>query len=340
MDLTMQTNRYWRLNARPVGHDYESALSLENEEVAAANDGQVVVAAQYLSMDPGVRVWMTAREDGYSPPIPLGEPMQGQFIGEVLESRHPGFSAGDTVRGFGHWATHSTVDPALARLTKLDPEISDLRQHFGALGLNGWTALCGLVDVLDLKPGETVLVSAAAGATGSVACQIARNMGCRVIGIAGSDDKCAFLTDELGIDKAINYKSQDVEAELAKVDGGIDVYFENVGGALLDAAFPNMANYGRIGICGLIGGYTSESGLPGPARFDQILMKRLIVKGIFLPDYMAQGKDYYPPLKRWYQEGRMQLGFDETVGIENVLDSFTRLMTGKNTGKVIVKLHD
>lgn len=332
----MTVNRYWRLNARPEGHDYPAALSLEEQGVTAPDDGHVLVQADYLSMDPGVRVWMTAREDGYSPPIPLGEPMQGQFIGRVLESAHTDFATGDVVRGFGHWATHSTVDPAMAGLTRLDTEIDDVRQHFGALGLNGWTALCGLVDVMDVKPGETVLVSAAAGATGSVACQIARNLGCKVIGIAGSDDKCAFLTSKLGVDTAINYKTQDVEAELAKVEGGIQAYFENVGGALLDAAMPNMTNYGKIGICGLIGGYTSEQGLPGPARFDQILMKRLIVKGIFLPDYMAQGKDYYPPLKRWYQEGRMELGFDETKGIENVLDAFTRLMTGKNTGKVIV----
>mgnify|MGYP000067739502 CR=1 FL=1 len=332
----MPTNRFWRLNERPEGHDYPAALSLEEQEVASPPDGQVVVQADYLSMDPGVRVWMTAREDGYSPPIPLGTPMQGQFIGKVTESAHPDFAAGDLVRGFGHWATHSTVDPLLSGLTKLDSEIDDVRQHFGALGLNGWTALCGLVDVMDIKPGETVLVSAAAGATGSVACQIARNMGCRVIGIAGSDDKCSYLTDELGIDAAINYKTQDVDAELQKLGSNIDAYFENVGGKILDAALPNMAMYGKIGICGLIGGYTSDSGLPGPARFDQILMKRLIIKGIFLPDFMAQGKDYYPALKRWYLEGRMQLGFDETVGIENVLDSFTRLMTGKNTGKVIV----
>lgn len=334
----MASKRFWRLNERPEGHDYPAALTLEEEEIVSPPEGQVLVRADYLSMDPGVRVWMTAREDGYSPPIPLGTPMQGQFIGEVLESAHPGFSAGETVRGFGHWATHSTVDPALAGLTKLDSAIDDVRQHFGALGLNGWTALCGLTDVLDLKPGETVLVSAAAGATGSVACQIARNMGCRVIGIAGSDEKCEFLTGDLGIDIAINYKTQDVAAQLSKIDGGIQVYFENVGGDLLDAAMANMTNYGRIGICGLIGGYTSESGLPGPKHFDQILMKRLIVKGIFLPDWMAEGKDYYPPLKRWYEEGRMKLDFDETKGIENVLESFTRLMTGKNTGKVIVDI--
>ncbi len=284
----LSMNRFWRLNARPVGHDYAAALSLESAPLPEVGEGQVLVQADYLSMDPGVRVWMTAREDSYSPPIPLGSAMQGQFLGPVIESRAQGFKPGDLVRGFGQWATHSLVDPAMSGLMVLDSDVRDVRDHFGALGLNGWTAYCGLIDVLELKAGETVLVSAAAGATGSVACQIARNMGCRVIGIAGSDDKCDWLTGTLGIDTAINYKTQNVEAELAKVEGGINVYFENVGGDLLDAALPNMAHYGRIGICGLIAGYTSDGGLPGPARFDQILMKRLTVKGIFLPDFLAE----------------------------------------------------
>jgi NADPH-dependent curcumin reductase CurA len=332
----MTDYRFWRLNSRPEGHDYAAALSIESAPMPVIGEGQVLVRADYLSMDPGVRVWMTAREDSYSPPIPLGSPMQGQFLGPVVESRAQGFKPGDMVRGFGHWATHSLVDPALSGLMVLDPSVREMRDHFGALGLNGWTAYCGLIDVLELKEGETVLVSAAAGATGSVACQIARNMGCRVIGIAGSDDKCAWLTGTLGIDVAINYKSQDVAAELAKVEGGINVYFENVGGDLLDAALPNMAHYGRIGICGLIAGYTSEGGLPGPTRFDQILMNRLTVKGIFLPDFLANGANYYDPLKRWYDQGKLVGDFDETKGIENVLVSFERLMRGQNLGKVVV----
>lgn len=334
----MLKRQFWRLDARPEGHDYASALSLVSEAVAPPADGEVLVEADYLSMDPGVRVWMTAREDGYSPPIPLGTPMQGQFLGRVLQSASPDFAEGDLVRGFGHWATHSTVNPALSGLARMDEDVADVRDHFGVLGLNGWTALCGLVDVLGIRAGETVLVSAAAGATGSIACQIARNMGCRVIGIAGSDEKCAWLTGELGIDTAINYRSQDVAAELAKVEGGIDAYFENVGGTLLDAALPNMALKGRVGICGLIGGYTSESGLPGPATFDQVLMKRLTIRGIFLPDFMAEGRDYYPELRAMYDAGQLKGEFDETRGIDNVLDAFTRLMTGRNTGKVIVAL--
>jgi NADPH-dependent curcumin reductase CurA len=336
----MTEYRFWRLDERPVGSDFASALSLQTGTVPQPTAGEVLVKADYLSMDPGVRVWMTAREDSYSPPITLGSTMQGQFIGRVLVSNNRDFAAGDVVRGFGHWATHSCVDPALSGLTKLDADVADVRQHFGALGLNGWTALCGLTDVLELTTGETVLVSAAAGATGSVACQIARNMGCTVIGIAGSDDKCNWLTNTLGVSQAINYKCQDVAAELARVEGGINVYFENVGGALLDAALPNMALFGRIGICGLIDGYASEHGLPGPARFDQILMKRLTVSGIFLPDFMARGKDYYAPLKQWFDQGLLTMDFDEIRGIENVLTAFGRLMAGQNTGKVIVDIRD
>ncbi len=297
--------QFWRLDARPEGHAYAAALSLVEEATAQPGAGQVLVEAQYLSMDPGVRVWMSAREDGYSPPIPLGTPMQGQFIGRVLQSCNPGFAPGDLVRGFGHWATHSLVDPALSGLVRLDEDVADIRDHFGVLGLNGWTAQCGLVDVLGITKGETVLVSAAAGATGSIGCQIARALGCRVIGIAGSDDKCAWLTGTLGIDTAINYSNQDVAAELAKIDGGINAYFENVGGALLDAALPNMALQGRIGICGLIEGYTTTSGTPGPARFDQVLMKRLTIRGIFLPDFMAEGRDYYPGLRALYDAGQL-----------------------------------
>lgn len=332
----MTDYRFWRLNNRPEGHQYAAALSLETASLPLVGDGEVLVQADYLSMDPGVRVWMTSREDSYSPPIPLGTPMQGQFLGPVLESRAEGFTKGDIVRGFGHWATHSLVSPALSGLMVLDPSVRDIRDHFGVLGLNGWTAYCGLIDVLELKGGETVLVSAAAGATGSIACQIARNMGCRVIGIAGSDDKCDWLLETLEIDVAINYKTQNVGEELAKIDGAIDVYFENVGGDLLDAALPNMAHYGRIGICGLIAGYTADGGLPGPARFDQILMKRLTVKGIFLPDFLANGANYYAPLKHYYDEGRIIGGFDETKGMENVLVAFERLMRGQNLGKVVV----
>lgn len=334
----MLTRKFWRLDARPQGHDYAAALTLVEEDVAAPGPGEVLVEAHYLSMDPGVRVWMSPREDGYSPPIALGTPMQGQFLGRVLQSAHADFAEGDLVRGFGHWATHSTVDPSLSGLVRLDENVADIRDHFGVLGLNGWTALCGLVDVLGVRSGETVLVSAAAGATGSIVCQIARNMGCRVIGIAGSDEKCAWLTDTLGIAAAINYRRQDVAAELARIEGGIDAYFENVGGPLLDAALPAMALKGRIGICGLIEGYTSDTGAPGPARFDQVLMKRLTIRGIFLPDFMAEGRDYAAPLRAMYDAGELAGEFDETRGIENVLEAFTRLMTGRNTGKVVVAL--
>jgi NADPH-dependent curcumin reductase CurA len=332
----MTENRFWRLNARPVGDDYAAALSLESETLPSPAAGEVLIRNDYLSMDAGVRMWMTPRTDGYNPPIPLGAKMMGLSLGRVVLSRADGFKPGDLVRCFGQWAEYSLVRPELSNLVVLDETVSDVRQHFGALGMNAWTAYGGLVDFMKIRPRETVVVSAAAGATGSLACQIARNLGCTVIGIAGSADKTRFLTEELGINRAINYKTQDVEAELAKIEGGINVYFENVGGPILDAVLPNMALHGRIAVSGLIAGYKGDKAAPGPARFDQVLMKRLTIVGIFLPDYMDRWVNYYPVLRNWMDEGKLTVAFDATRGIENTLVAFKRMMTGNNSGKVIV----
>ena len=336
--LNMTNHRFWRLNKRPVDNDYAAALSLESEVVPSPGDGEVLIRNDYLSMDAGVRMWMTPRTDGYNPPIPLGAKMMGLNLGRVVSSRAEGFKTGDLVRCFGQWAEYSLVRPELSSLVIVDETVGDIRQHFGALGMNAWTAYGGLVDYVKIQPGETIVVSAAAGATGSLACQIARNLGCKVIGIAGSDEKTRFLTDELGIAKAINYKTQDVEAELAKVEGGINVYFENVGGPILDAVLPNMALHGRIAVCGLIAGYKGDEAAPGPARFDQVLMKRLTIIGIFLPDFMDRRTTYAPVLRKWLDEGKLKISFDETKGLENTLVAFERMMTGKNSGKVIVDI--
>jgi hypothetical protein len=334
----MATHRFWRLNKRPVDNDYAAALSLETETIPSPAAGEVLIRNDYLSMDAGVRMWMTPRTDGYNPPIPLGSKMMGLSLGRVVSSRAEGFKDGDLVRCFGQWGEYSLVRPELSSLVVVDETVRDIRQHFGALGMNAWTAYGGLVDFVKVQAGETVVVSAAAGATGSLACQIARNLGCTVIGIAGSDEKTRFLTEELGITRAINYKTQNVEAELAKIKGGINVYFENVGGPILDAVLPNMALHGRIAVCGLIAGYKGDKAAPGPAHFDQVLMKRLTIMGIFLPDYMTRREIYYPILRQWLDEGKLKLAFDETRGLENTLIAFGRLMTGKNSGKVIVDI--
>ncbi|QZP07568.1 NADP-dependent oxidoreductase [Caenibius sp. WL] len=336
----MTDHRYWRLDRHPAGHDFASALSLQSAPLPALNEGEVRIRVQWLSMDAGTRMWMSPREDGYQPPLPLGSPMTGLVLGQVCESRDPRFAIGALVRGFGQWADISTVIPDLAGLEILDETVADPRQHFGTLGMNAWTAYVGVKEVAAIQPGEWLAVSAAAGATGSLACQIGRNLGARVIGIAGGPDKCAFLREDIGVDLSIDYRNQDVAAELAKVDGGINAFFDNVGGPILDAVLPNMAHYGRVAICGMVASYDSDEALPGPAKFDQILMRRLRVEGFFIPDFLHRGSEFLPQLRRWADAGQLQMRFDETQGLENVLVAYDRMLSGKNIGKVIVKVAD
>lgn len=334
----MAHNRFWRLDARPQGHDFASALTLCEEALPPLAPGEVRIAAQYLSMDAGTRMWMSARTDGYQPPLPLGAKMMGLVLGRVSESRDARFAEGTLVRGFGQWARFSTVLPDAAGLVAVDESVADIRQHFGALGMNAWTAYVGVREVLGLATGQWLVVSAAAGATGSLACQIGRNLGLRVIGIAGGPDKCRYLLENLGIDQAIDYKHEDVAARLAQVDGGVHGYFDNVGGPLLDAVLPNMAHYGRVAVCGLVAAYDADAPLPGPARFDQILMRRLRVEGFFIPDFLHRGAEFLPQLKTWFDAGQLVSSIDETVGLENTLVAYDRMLTGKSLGKVVVKL--
>ncbi|GGN58787.1 NADP-dependent oxidoreductase [Novosphingobium indicum] len=331
--------RYWRLDRHPEGNtNFAQALTLCEEEPAALQAGEVRVAVEWLSMDAGTRMWMSPRTDGYQPPLPLGSKMVGLVLGRVIESDDPGFPLGALVRGFGQWAEQAVVSPALAGLECVDDTVSDLRQHFGALGMNAWTAYVGVKEVARVKEGEWLAVSAAAGATGSLACQIGRILGARVVGIAGGPEKCRFLTDEIGVDMAIDYRNEDVEGRLATIDGGINAFFDNVGGPILDAVLPNMAHYGRIAICGMIAGYENDKPMPGPARFDQILMRRLRVEGFFIPDFLERGAEFMPQLREWLDAGNLTMHFDETQGIENVLTAYERMLTGKNIGKVLVKL--
>lgn len=332
----MTENRFWRLDHHPRGTDFEAAFSLQQDAVSELGPGQVLIRNAWLSMDAGTRMWITPRIDGYQPPLPLGSKMVGLCLGHVVASRDPNFAEGDLVRCFGQWADYALVDPALSGLIKVDPSIGDIRQHFGALGLNALTAWAGLVEVSQIKPGENVLVSAAAGATGSLACQIARNLGCTVIGIAGGAEKCRYLIEELGIAQAIDYKHDNVGKALSEVPGGINAYFDNVGGPILDAAMPNMAHYGRIAICGLVATYDSDTPTPGPARFDQILMRRLTITGFFLPDFLDRAAGYLPTLRDWLDSGKLTMRFDETKGIENTLSAYAGMLTGRNIGKVIV----
>jgi NADPH-dependent curcumin reductase CurA len=331
-------NRGWRLLRYPQQNEFASALAMESAPVPAPADGEVLIRNEYLSLDAGTRMWITPRTDAYQPPLALGCTMPGLVLGRVLRSRHSGFKEGDLVRAFGQWADYSCVVPHLSALTVLDETVADPRQHLGVLGMNGWTAYVGITEAGRTRPGETVLVSAAAGATGMLAAQVARNMGCRVVGMAGGAAKCRYLQDRLGLDATVDYKAGDVEAKLAAIAGGIDVYFDNVGGPLLDAVLPNMAHYGRIAVCGLVATYAADRPAPGPARFDQVLMRRLSINGFFSPDFAHRGAEINRLMRGWLDRGRMTLQFDVTDGLENVLSAYGKLFAGGNIGKVLVSL--
>ncbi|QUL39484.1 NADP-dependent oxidoreductase [Erythrobacter sp. JK5] len=333
-------NRFWRIERRPEGTDFSSALALVEAPLPALADGEIRIRNAMLSMDAGTRMWLTDREDGYQPPLPVGSPMTGLVLGEVMASKAEGFREGDLVRAFGVWGAMSQVDAALSGAMKLDPSVEDRRAWFGPLGMNGWTALWGITETGAAKPGERVLVSAAAGATGMLAVQIARIIGCEAWGIAGGAAKCGFLEDNLKIAGAVDYKAADFDHQLDAAcsgPGGIDVYFDNVGGSLLDAVLTRMNHYGRIAVCGLLADYGLGT-RTAPREFDQVLMRRLRIEGFFSPDFMDQGERLTAQLREWVESGELAMPYDVTRGLENTLHAYGKMFTGGNIGKVIVEL--
>ncbi len=235
-------------------------------------DGEVLIRNACLSLDAGTRMWMGPREDSYSPPTPLGSPIISTVLGTVTGSRHPDFRPGDLVRAYGQWADYSVSCPDEVYVERVSRRLDDPRQHLGVFGANGWTACLGVLEYGAAKPGETFVVSAASGVTGALAGQIAKQHGRRVLGITGSPEKGAWLR-ELGFDAAVDRTTGDLgEALREACPDGIDVYFDNVGGAVLDAALGSMALFGRVAVCGLLSVYDRDEPAPGPARFDQILM--------------------------------------------------------------------
>jgi NADPH-dependent curcumin reductase CurA len=329
-------NRFWRILPRPEGTDFAGALELVEGPLAPLAEGEIRIRNSHLSIDAGTRLWLTDREDGYQPPLPLGGAMTGLVLGEVVESRAASFASGDLVRAFGQWADLSAVDAAQSAAIVLDRSVADRRAWFGPLGMNGWTALWGVERIGAAKPGEKVLVSAAAGATGMLAVQIAKLLGCEAWGIAGGAAKCAYLTQQLGVAGAVDYKAADVAAQL-DVAGGFEVYFDNVGGALLDQVLARMNHYGRVALCGLLADYCSGTRTT-PKEFDQVLMRRLRIEGFFSPDFMHQSPALTERLRAWWEAGELQMPDDVTRGLENTLAAYARLLTGGNIGKVIVEL--
>ncbi|MFI1199955.1 NADP-dependent oxidoreductase (plasmid) [Streptomyces sp. BHT-5-2] len=328
----------WHLVARPVGRPKPADFRLVERELRAPEDGEAVVRNRFLSVDPYMRVLMGTAQPGV-PVYPLGRPMTGGAVGVVVESRAAGLAAGDLVLGDLGWRT-AAVAPA-RHFTRLErvPGVPD-SAFLGVLGMTGLSAYVGLTRIAELRPGETVFVSGAAGAVGSLAGQIARLCGAKaVIGSAGSAEKVEYLTAELGFTSAFNYKDGNVHRQLADAaPDGIEVYFDNVGGDHLEAAIDALNPDGRAALCGAISGYDLAEPPPGPRNMIELVKKRLTLRGFEVGDHMALRPRFVQDMGAWLAEGK--IGFRETVehGIAGAVDAFLGLLDGRNTGKAVVQV--
>jgi len=330
------TNRQLILKSRPKGLLAQGDLQLVESPLPELQDGQALAKVKYLSMDPTMRVWMSV--DTYLPVVAIGDVMRAFGFAEIIESRNPGYKKGDRVTGLTGLQEYAIIDDVGKRNFQKVPKIPFVSDtvFLGVLGINGLTAFLGM-EIAQAKKGETLVVSAAAGATGSIAGQIGKIQGCRVVGIAGSDEKCSWLTKDLGFDAAINYKLSDWEEKLAAATpNGIDIDFENVGGEIMHAVLDRMNLFGRVVLCGLISGYTN--GDPGLESFDTVLVKRLRVQGFIVIDFASRFMEAATQLGQWKMFGKLKDRETIVEGLEKAPDAINMLFTGGNIGKLIVKV--
>jgi NADPH-dependent curcumin reductase CurA len=335
--MQRNSNRQWILNHRPEGEIKEGDLVLKESAIPTPREGEVLVRTTYLSLDPTNRIWMSDM-DQYMDPVKVGDAMRGITAGEVVESRSPAFKPGDKVMSLGSWGDYDVL-PAAALTPAPDLPGIAFRDVFGIFYLVGPTAYFGLVDIGAPKIGETLVVSTAAGAVGSIVGQLGKALGCRVVGIAGGAQKCAWITRDLGFDAAIDYKSEDVASAVRKhCPNGVDIYFDNVGGPILDAVLGQMNLFGRVIECGLISMYNATEAVPGPTNYTRILMKRLKVQGFIVIDYLARYPEAFRALAGIHAQGKLKWALHEVEGLENAVDAVKLLYTGGNTGKLLVKI--
>ncbi|MDE0315263.1 MAG: NADP-dependent oxidoreductase [Candidatus Poribacteria bacterium] len=331
-------NRQITLVARPVGYPKESDFKLVETSIPTPEDGQVLVKTIYLSVDPYMRGRMNQRRS-YAPNVQIDEVMVGGVIAQIVESKHPDFQVRDIVNASIGWQEYG-IAPGEG-LRKIDPSIAPISTGAGILGMPGLTAYFGLLQVGKLQDGETVFVSGAAGAVGSVVGQIAKIKGCRVVGSAGSDEKIAYIVDELGFDDAFNYKNvTDYPAKLAELyPDGIDVYFDNVGGRITDAVFPNLRVKGRVVICGQISQYNLENPETGPRFLWHLITQRARIEGFLVSDFSDRHAEALVQMAEWLKQGKLK--YRETIaegGIENAPTAFISMLKGGNIGKQLVKI--
>jgi len=337
----MNVNRQWVLARRPHGMVTRDNFEYREVEIPQPKEGQLLLRNLYLSFDPTQRGWMEDRES-YLPPVQIGEVMRAGSVAQVAQSRHPSFEKGQIVQTTGGWQDFVVVEPEAGIMgvspipTGVPPTLA-----LSVLGVTGLTAYWGLLDLGKPQAGETVLVSGAAGATGSVAGQIARIKGCRVIGIAGGEEKCRWLTEVARFDGVIDYKSENVDRRIGELcPDKVDVYFDNVGGPILEAALNHINLRARVVLCGGISSYNATEPQPGPANLMNLVIMRARMEGFIVIDYLSRSEQAITDLVGWMESGELQHQEDVQEGFENIPDTLNRLFTGKNLGKQLLRIAD
>ena len=334
--MTANLNRQFLLAQRPVGLPSRDTFSYVESAIGEPGPGQILVKNLYLSLDPAMRGWMNDAKS-YIPPVGIGEVMRALGVGQVIASQHPDFAVGDHVNGALGVQDYFLGEPK--GFYKVDPKRAPLPLYLSALGMTGMTAYFALLDVGAPKAGETVVISGAAGAVGSIAGQIAKLKGCRVVGIAGGADKCKFLIDELGFDGAIDYKNEEVIAGLKReCPKGVDVYFDNVGGDILDAVLTRLAFKARVIICGAISQYNNKQAVKGPANYLNLLVNSARMEGMVVMTYAPRFAEAAAEIGGWLASGPLKAKEDIVEGLETFPETLLKLFSGENFGKLVLKV--
>ena len=331
-------NKQWRLKTRPVGEPNADTWEYTETEVPPIEDGQLLIKIDYISIDPAMRGWLNDAKS-YIEPVKVGDVMRAGTVGEVIDSKHAGFAVGDYVSGHNGVQSYAVSDGT--GIYKVDPNLAPLSYYLGVLGMPGMTGYFGLLKTGEPKAGETVVVSGAAGAVGGLVGQIAKIKGCRVVGIAGGHGKCQFLVDELGFDAAIDYKNEDVKKALKQVcPNGVDVYFDNVGGDILDDVLTQINLRARIVICGAISQYNNTTPVKGPSNYLSLLVNRARMEGIVVFDNIKEYPTAMTDIAGWIQSGDIKVKDHIVNGIDTFPETLMMLFNGENFGKLVLKVEE
>ena len=330
-------NKKLILKQRPVGMPDANTWELQTTAIPEPKEGEVVIETHYISLDPAMRGWMNEVKS-YIPPVGLGEVMRAGTIGEVVKANnHPTFKEGDVLTGWGGVQQYIQTDGE--GHFKVDTSLAPMTKYLGTLGMPGMTAYFGILEVGKIKEGDVVLMSGAAGAVGSVAGQVAKIKGCKVVGIAGGPDKCKHVVETLGFDACIDYKNESVYKGIkAHCPDGVDVFFDNVGGDILDSALANLRRHARVVICGAISQYNNKEAIVGPKNYLSLLVNRATMQGMVVFDYASRYKEAGMQMGQWMMSGHLKTEEDVYEGIENFQSTFERLFNGKKRGKLLLKI--